>query len=52
MNYLVYDQMNFATEFKMEINSEVLFANVNSMSLTAWPPTNTVPNYNGLNMTE
>ena len=52
MNYLVYDQINFSTEFNMEINSEVLYANFNSMSMSAWPPTNTVPTYNGLNMTE
>ena len=44
--------MNFSTEFNLEINSEVLYANFNSMSMSAWPPTNTVPTYNGLNMTE
>ena len=52
MNYLVYDQINFDTEFNMEINSEILFANFKKMSVSAWPPTNTVPTYNGLNMTE
>ena len=44
--------MNFETEFNMEINSEVLFANFNKMTMSPWPPTNTVPTYNGLNMTE
>jgi len=36
----------------MEINSEILYANFKKMSVEAWPPTNTVPTYNGLNMTE
>jgi len=52
MNYLVYDTIDYKALLNIEINSEVLYANFKSMKVSAWPPTNTVPTYNGLNMTE
>jgi len=36
MNYLVYDEMRFSTEFDMEISEEVLLMNFKSMQMVPW----------------
>ena len=51
MNFLVYDQMVFTTGFNVEINSEVLFATFNTMTMSPLSPTNDLPIFNGINMT-
>lgn len=34
MNYVIFDQMHLETTFDIEISQEVLFANIQTMSVT------------------
>jgi hypothetical protein len=43
LNYLVYDELKVRTEFNIEINSEVLFANFASLEVRPTDPNRTKP---------
>lgn len=52
MNYLVYDEFNIRTDFNIEINSEVLFANFASLEVTPNDPNRRVPIFTTLDINE
>lgn len=52
LNYLVYDELKLQTEFNIEINSEVLFANFVTLDVTPTDPARTKPIFTTLDFSE
>jgi hypothetical protein len=52
LNYLVYDELKVRTEFNIEINSEVLFANFATLDVTPTDPSRTKPIFTTLGIDE
>jgi hypothetical protein len=51
MNYILYDELHLDSDFNFEVSQEVLFANVNSLTVTPTKQPRNEPIFTDFDMT-